>query len=87
MSPDRKRIYDFVEKNPNVTVNQVIDAIGLSRSLCYKFLVTEHFIANKVRNRMGGIVMIFSINDNKVIANQNIPIHHELHRAFWGVAC
>jgi hypothetical protein len=85
MSPDRKKIYAFVENNPNITVNDVVKATKLSRSLCYKFLSTEHFSSQLIKNE-NGQCMYFKINENRVIANGELPRHHELHRAFWGVA-
>lgn len=84
MTPDRKKIYDFVTKNPNVTVNQVVDATGLSRSLCYKYLSTDHFIGTKVKTELSQH-MIFSVNNREMIANTDIPRHHYIHEAFWGV--
>lgn len=83
MSPDRKKIYEFLEKNPNITVNDVVKATKLSRSLIYKFLSTDHFSKKLIKNE-NGQCMYFKINENKVVLNGNLPRHHEIHQAFWG---
>lgn len=82
MTEDRKRIYEFIEKNPNSSINDVVDALGLTKSQCYKYLRTDHFLGTIVRAPSTRYT-VFRLNDRQVVANHNVPRHHELHQAFW----
>jgi ACT domain-containing protein len=84
MTEDRKRIYAFIEENPNSSITEVVNALGLTRSQCYKYLSTDHFIASNVKTSLTQY-KIFRLNDRQVVANHNVPRHHEIHQAFWGM--
>lgn len=84
MTEDRKRIYEFIEENPNSSITEVVNALGLTRSQCYKYLSTDHFISSNVKTSLTQY-KIFRLNDRQVVANHNVPRHHELHQAFWGM--
>ena len=84
MTEDRKRIYAFIEKNPNSSITEVVEALGLTRSQCYKYLRTDHFIGTNVKTSLTQY-KIFRLNDRQVVANHNVPRHHEIHQAFWGM--
>ena len=83
MTEDRKRIYEFIEENPNSSITEVVNALGLTRSQCYKYLSTDHFIGTNVKTSLTQY-KIFRLNDRQVVANHNLPRHHEIHQAFWG---
>ena len=84
MTPERKRIYNYIKDNPNSSVMQVAEALGLSKSQCYKFLRTDSFISTKVKNHLTQY-MTYRLNNRQVIADSNVPRHHEIHQAFWGM--
>lgn len=84
MTEDRKRIYEFIEENPNSSITEVVNALGLTRSQCYKYLSTDHFIGSTVKTPLGHF-NTYKLNDRQVVANHNVPRHHELHQAFWGM--
>ena len=83
MTPERKQIYKFIEQNPDSTIKEVVEALKLSQSQCYKFLRSDIFLKTKV-NLPHTRYYIFRINNRQVVANHNVPRHHELHQAFWG---
>ena len=84
MTEDRKRIYAFIERNPDSSITEVVEALGLTRSQCYKYLRTDHFIGTNVKTSLTQY-KIFRLNDRQVVANHNVPRHHEIHQAFWGM--
>jgi hypothetical protein len=82
MTEDRKRIYAFIERNPGSSISEVVSALGLTRSQCYKYLRTDHFIGTPVKTSITEY-KVYRLNDHQVVADYNVPRHHEIHRAFW----
>jgi len=85
MTPEQKKIYKFVAENPNSKVMDVVKATKLSKSLCYKFLSSEHFLKTKSIDKTGQS-MTYTINDERVVSRPDLPNHHYIHQAFWRVA-
>jgi hypothetical protein len=85
MTPEQKKIYLFITENPNSKVIDVVMATKLSKSLCYKFLSSPHFLKTKNINK-NGKSMTYTINDERVVSMPDLPNHHYIHQAFWRMA-
>ena len=84
MTPDQFKVYTYVKKNPNSQIKDVIKNTEFSEEFVTKFLNTNYFYRTTIKKDDVEFIY-YMIKDKNVIAQHQIPKHHELHKAFWGV--
>lgn len=84
MTDDQVKIYNYVRDNPNTRIDDVIAATKLNRSFVYKFLSSDNFEKKKLREKHYQY-MVYSTKEIKISPKFEVPKHHEIHKAFWGI--
>ena len=81
MTEHQQKIYDYVKQYPNCTRKEIIENLNISKSYVYRFLELNYFKKSIIKNSSGHC-NIYHVNEQN---NKFNLMHHEIHRAFWGM--